>query len=316
MPPNLQRLLLMVSFCLIAAAQAEKPKAPAVASEGESSFGIPPKTLKPSLEGTPYGDYKTPSPRVDTSKPKLRYKNGKLVEDTTPPVIMLSSELGDSSSGRLVVPAYVGDVAYLSMLLQTESQTPLPGKRVTVRSTRGQSTLLMRDTTDSEGYLDFRVLAGSAGRDTITVEAEGVTAKLTLDVKEAPVDEWLGELDLRGVTPWSLLIGTPLDLGREQIVARFPAELRKLDGKMVRLAGFMLPLETSAKQRHFLLTANPPACFFHPPGGPTSVAEVFAKTGIEASYDALVIEGRLKLIEKSDSGLMFRLDDARLVSRS
>ena len=310
MPRTLVCLLVMVLLLMPAAAVTPTK------NDEPASFGIPPKTRKPSLEGTPYADFQTPSPRQAAAKPKLRYRNGKLIEDQTRPVILLYSERGDRSSGKLVVPAYIGDIAYLSAQLQTEAQTPLAGRALTARSARGQNVLVMADATDKDGYVDIRVVASSVGRDTITVEADGVIAALTLDVRAAEVDDWLGELDLRGVTPWSLLIGTPLDLSRERVVAHFPAGLLKLDGQRIRLAGFMLPLESSTNQKHFLLTANPPACFFHPPGGPTSVAEVFSAVGIEASYDALVIEGRLKLIKSSDSGLIFRLDEARLVSRN
>lgn len=279
-------------------------------------FGVPPKAATMSLEGTPYADYKKPAPRSGAAKPKVRYKNGKLVEDTTPPVILLASELGDDSSGKLVVPAYVGDISYLSAQVQTEAQSPLPGKALQVSSKRGNLVLVMADATDAEGYIDFRLLALKPGRDEITVDAAGVQARFVFDVIEAPASEWLGELDLKGITPWALLLGTPVEIGRERVIARFPAELQKLNGTTVRLAGFMLPLDSSAKQRHFLLSANPPACFFHPPGGPTSVAEVFvAKGGIEASYDAVVVEGRLELIGNSPGGIVFKLNDAKLVSR-
>lgn len=280
---------------------------------------MPPQTGQPSPDGGPDTDPAAAatdsSVATGPSRPMVRYRNGKLVEDNTPPVILLSSEFGETQDGLLTVPAYVGDVSYLSAQVQTEAQTPVAGQRLTVRSARGNPVLVMTEATDREGYIDFRVLAHSAGRDQLTVEAAGVTTRFVLDVQTPSTRDWFGDLDLRGVTPWELLIDTPVEYGRDAVTARFPAALRALDGQSVRLAGFMLPLESALEQHHFLLTANPPACFFHPPGGPTSVIEVRAGTGIETSLDAVVIEGRLRLVSRSADGLIYRLDDARLRSR-
>lgn len=307
----------MLLAAVLLAAWPERPS-DALAGTETGGFAIPPKTVTPSLAGTPYADFDAPQPAstAEAAAPKVRYRNGVRVDDSTAPVILLSAEIGEQRDGVLQVPAYIGDVSYLSAQVQTEAQTAIAGKPLTVRSARGNPVLVMADATDAEGYIDFRVLARSAGRDTLTVEAAGVSTRVVLDVQTPPANDWFGDLDLRGVTPWALLIDTPIDYGRDAVTARFPAALRDLDGTSVRLAGFMLPLESAMSQRRFLLTANPPACFFHPPGGPTSVIEVQAPDGIETSLDAVVIEGRLRLQTRSADGLIYRLEGARLRSRS
>lgn len=295
------------------------PASAAPATDPAENVAMPPQTGQPSPDGGPDTDPAAAatdsSVATSPARPMVRYRNGKLVEDNTPPVILLSSEFGETQDGLLTVPAYVGDVSYLSAQLQTEAQRPIAGQPLSVQSARGNPVLVMTDHTDASGYIDFRVLVRHPGRDTLTVTAAGVSTRLVLDVQRPPSREWFGELDLRGVTPWDLLIDTPLDYGRDGVTARFPAALQAMEGKPVRLAGFMLPLESALTQRHFLLTANPPACLFHPPGGPTSVVDVQAGNGIENSLDAVVIEGRLRLVARSADGLIYRLENARLLSR-
>ena len=72
----------------------------------------------------------------------------------------------------------------------------------------------------------------------------------------------------------------------------------------------MLPLENAERQRHFLLTANPPSCFFCLPGGPETVVEVMAREPVAFGLDAVVMDGRLQLLEDDDSGLLYRMTEA------
>ena len=81
----------------------------------------------------------------------------------------------------------------------------------------------------------------------------------------------------------------------------------------VKLSGFIMPLDPDIEQRHFLLTSNPPSCFFHIPGGPAGAVEVFASEGIEATWNPVVIEGRLETLDTGEYGVIYRLQDARAV---
>jgi hypothetical protein len=90
----------------------------------------------------------------------------------------------------------------------------------------------------------------------------------------------------------------------------FAKELQKLQGKKVKVAGFMLPLQQAEKHTRFLLAAVPPSCPFCLPGGPNSTIEVLCKTPVKFSQDALVVNGTLNLLRDDASGFYYRLTEA------
>jgi len=111
--------------------------------------------------------------------------------------------------------------------------------------------------------------------------------------------------------PWETLAQVQLVAQGNVYLPRFADAVLKLDAKEVRLQGFMLPLGVGDKQTHFLLAANPSECAFCMSGGPESVVEVRAKSGVKYSIDAIAVKGRLELV-KNDSGgsVFYRLHDA------
>jgi hypothetical protein len=274
----------------------------------------------PTFDGTPYEqrfrDIKAAKEQkaAKAERPTVRYENGKLVGDSSPPVIEIMSEFDNYRHGKLAVPAFPGDVVYLFATIKTEAGTPLKNVPLKVESKLGNSQVLMADHTDDNGDLEFHLVADRLGEDLITVTAAGVKRDFYLDVSAPRRGEWLGGLDLKGTTSWDLLMSVKLDVQRQQVSARFSPPLQALDGKTVRIAGFMLPLGLDEKQGHFLLSANPPSCFFHPPGGPATAMEVFADKGVPMSYDPMVLEGRLELSGQSADGILYRLRNARLIS--
>ena len=261
------------------------------------------------------GQFPKSSPALAKKKAGLRYHNGKLVEDNSPPVIEIISEFQEPSRDKLMVPAYPGDLVYMSLQVQTEGQTPIRNMPVTIRSQKGNRYLLMADRTDQDGYLEFHMLAGQLGKDDVTVTAAGVQRDFILDVTPPATGEWLGGLDLKGVTSWDLLMSADVKMEREQVEAHFPFMVQALNDKTIRLAGFMMPLGINEKQTHFLLSAVPPSCFFHPPGGPSSAVEVFADKGVEMGYDPMVLEGQFELAARSEGGILYKLRSARLVQK-
>ena len=76
----------------------------------------------------------------------------------------------------------------------------------------------------------------------------------------------------------------------------------------------MLPLDTDTKQRNFLLVSSPPSCFYHFPGGPARVVEVFSQDGVEASWSPITLSGELILVEKSETGIIYQLKDAKMIN--
>lgn len=299
---------------------ANSPSEPPVTADAAANAPAPPPSQNPAaqlaVEGLP--DLTHPPDHWPPAKKKsgVHYHNGQLVEDDSPPVIDIVAEFQEPGHGdKLWVPAYPGDLVYMSLQVQTEGQTPLKNVAVTVHSQKGNRYLLMADRTDHDGYLEFHMLAGPPGKDLVTVSAAGVQRDFILDVMPPSTSEWLGGLNLKGVTGWDLLESADVKMDRGQVEANFPFMVQALKEKTIRLAGFMTPLGINEKQTHFLLSAVPPSCYFHPPGGPSSAVEVYADKGIEMGYEPMVLEGRFELVDKSGGGILYQLREARLIQK-
>lgn len=96
------------------------------------------------------------------------------------------------------------------------------------------------------------------------------------------------------------------------MVPEFGRQIRELDKQEVKLYGFVLPLSTGAKQKHFLLSPLPSHCPFCVNQGPDSMVEVIAKTGVEYNqWEPIVMTGKLELV--NDQYLFYRLNNAEPV---
>jgi len=116
-----------------------------------------------------------------------------------------------------------------------------------------------------------------------------------------------------GFASWKLLAQVTLTRQNNRMVPQFAAEISQLDGKSIRLQGFMMPLDIGDRQRRFLLTAAPPHCAFCLPAGPDSMVEVRAREPIRYTLDAVAISGRLQVLRDDPAGLYYRLIDAEPV---
>ena len=117
---------------------------------------------------------------------------------------------------------------------------------------------------------------------------------------------WAGD-----TVSWDTLAQVKLVAERNVYVPRFADAVLKLDSREVKLQGFMVPLTVGEKQTHFVLTANPSECAFCMSGGPESMVEVKAKTGLKYSLDPVVVKGRLELVKNDPgAGVFYRLHDA------
>ncbi len=108
---------------------------------------------------------------------------------------------------------------------------------------------------------------------------------------------------------WTILRKTKIgqDSVRGVFTASFPPEVRALNGQEVALSGFILPLDTAIRTRHFLISRYTPVCFFCPPGEPNEVAEVMTKAGVRLTDRLVNVRGRLVLSDKGDKGLFFQI---------
>ncbi|HMO31727.1 MAG TPA: hypothetical protein PKE07_01895 [Lacibacter sp.] len=95
---------------------------------------------------------------------------------------------------------------------------------------------------------------------------------------------------------------------------KFPMELKKLHGKIVRVTGFTIPVDESGKR--LALSAYPyAACFFCGKAGPASVLTVKLKnanTGYRVDQWK-TFEGKLVLNETDIHEFYYILDDAKEV---
>lgn len=92
----------------------------------------------------------------------------------------------------------------------------------------------------------------------------------------------------------------------------FSTQIKALDNKEVKVYGFVLPLSTSQKQTHFLISPLPSHCPFCVNQGPDSMIEVVAKNPVEYSpWEPVVISGKLELV--NDQYLFYRLSNAETV---
>lgn len=119
-----------------------------------------------------------------------------------------------------------------------------------------------------------------------------------------------------GGIPWSLLESTKETTRTDAegyIVSKpiFPPAVKALDGKKVKVAGYMMPLENGTTQKHFVLLAYPPDCPFHLNPNPMQFIEIKSQTGFRYDYKVKVVEGTLRLGGYNEEGIFYRIWDAR-----
>ena len=156
---------------------------------------------------------------------------------------------------------------------------------------------------------------------TITLVGSATAATpATADAGKIPDDQLLSYLGKDPLPPgtiaWQLLRQVKLvevkKNGKTTLHPEFSAPVRALDRKQVKVYGFVLPLSTSLKQKHFLISPLPTHCPFCVSQGPDSMIEVVAKVPVEYSnWDPIIVAGRLELV--NDSSLYYRLVDAEAV---
>lgn len=131
-----------------------------------------------------------------------------------------------------------------------------------------------------------------------------------------PEDIWKPAATPKGGVPWSLLESTK-ELTRlvDGIIysrPEFPPDVRALAGKRVRVAGYMMPLESSPKQSHFALMAYPPGCPFHFHALPNQFIEVYADEPVPLDEAGVtVVSGVLELIGQDEKGIFYRMKKAK-----
>ena len=218
--------------------------------------------------------------------------------------------------GRYVVDLMQHDYTYIAVRLETPEGRPVEDAEPTF-SIEGTSQLLgpedisMPTTTNQYGIVEFAVVGGEMGLDRIAVEYGEVSTEILINVISLRANTYPTLAEGQGFLPWGDLMQARVRYEGMKLFAELPEAATELSGKTVKVSGFMMPLEAGMKQNWFLLTTHPPSCFFHVPGGPAGVVEVFAEEGIRVSWDPIVVEGRFEALEESESAV-YQLHDARI----
>lgn len=95
----------------------------------------------------------------------------------------------------------------------------------------------------------------------------------------------------------------------------FETKVKSLDGKVIRLSGYMIPIDELMGHKYFVLSAYPfNMCFFCGMAGPESVIEIYSDKEIDFTSDKITIEGKLELNADDASHLMYILRNAKQIN--
>ena len=113
---------------------------------------------------------------------------------------------------------------------------------------------------------------------------------------------------------WKTLFEVKYTNWQENFAPKFSPNIKKLDGKTLKIKGFLIPLDEKPRQSYFLLSAFPyDMCFYCGKAGPESVIEVRCATPIKTSKEPIVIEGKLELNADDPAHLFYMIQDGKLV---
>ena len=122
--------------------------------------------------------------------------------------------------------------------------------------------------------------------------------------------------ELAGTVSWKALAQVEAVNRGGKMVPEFSREILGLDKQVVRIYGFMLPLDMTDQQKHFLISAVPASCPFCMPAGPESIVEVMSSKAVKFGVEPIIMAGKLSLLKDDQSGMLYRMTDAELVPSS
>ncbi len=118
-----------------------------------------------------------------------------------------------------------------------------------------------------------------------------------------------------GFTSWRTLARVELVKRGAKMAPDFSKDIAALDGKTIKVQGFMIPLDIGDSQKRFLLVAAPPHCSFCLPAGPDSMIEIRAVKGVRYQFEAVSLSGKFALLRDDPAGLYYRLTDAVIADK-
>ena len=94
--------------------------------------------------------------------------------------------------------------------------------------------------------------------------------------------------------------------------------INALEGKVIELEGYIIPLTGKVEQNHFMLSRYPQnLCFFCGKAGPESAAQVFLKNEAKAKYtdDKIRIKGILNINATDINSLLYTIREAEIIKK-
>lgn len=131
-------------------------------------------------------------------------------------------------------------------------------------------------------------------------------------------DVWQPAKTPPGGTSWKLLEQTKLNDRTDKksgiIYTKpiFPPSVLALNGKEIKIAGWMMPLENAKQQKHWVMLGYPPGCPFHMHALPNQFIEIKGSVAVPVNESKVhVMVGTLQLTGSDESGIFYRLINAR-----
>jgi uncharacterized protein len=126
----------------------------------------------------------------------------------------------------------------------------------------------------------------------------------------APSNHSAKALEMPGVVPWYSLSKVSYVQRNGKTELEFGDSINQLNGKSIKLRGYITPLQLGRDQKHFILSPTPPSCAFHMPPGATEMVEVFSSAPVTYSLEPVVISGTLALLSHDPTGIFYQMADA------
>jgi hypothetical protein len=94
----------------------------------------------------------------------------------------------------------------------------------------------------------------------------------------------------------------------------FGEEVQALSGKIVEIKGYIIPTDGYKSHTEFILSAFPyNMCFFCGGAGPETVMEIYAKSPIKFTSEAVTIRGKLELNADDVNRLIYAMTEAEQI---
>lgn len=123
--------------------------------------------------------------------------------------------------------------------------------------------------------------------------------------------------NIHAQNPWKVLEDVRFEHitshdGYPMEVAAFGDRVKELQDKIIRLKGYIIPLQELRGQNYFVFSRYPfNLCYFCGAAGPETIIEVNSQQEIPFTEDLIELEGRFELNAADPDHLMYRLKEAK-----